>query len=323
MIEAEAMEHEGLIAALAANWNDGGTGVAHDRGPVTLKNLAASLNAWIDGQPVPNLGQRLEQMRVRVLDAARATEKDLSGTLADDLRGPLQASLDTYEQVESLLDALAQSHERGNRAIKNLVAGLDAARTRLLECDQAMQEWLRAPILRCPRCGTQPQGRLGYRCPHCQVDMLYPDPESALDDSQTSAHLGPEYMAVFEALSLVVQGEAPLSRLLGALGPLETMLGNWARIAEAEDSSNAQLTYALDTVADAARRSLAGTEQMRAVVETRQTRDLNEGWRVLFEAAQELQGAIPTIARGVGSSQRGGFTGGNVLDSITLDGFDD
>jgi len=317
------MEHEGLIAALAANWNDDDARVAHSSGPVTLKNLAASLKAWIDGQPVPNLGQRLQQMLERVLDASRATEKDLAGALAEDLRGPLQASLDTYEQVESLLDALAQSHEDGNRAIKNLVAGLEAARTRLLECDQAMQEWLRAPIMRCPRCGTQPQARLGYRCPHCQVDMLYPDPESTLDDSQTSAHLGPEYMAVFEALSLVVQGEAPLSRLLGALGPLETMLANWARIAEAEDPSSSQLTYALDTVADAARRSLAGAEQMRAVVETRQTRDLNEGWRIMFEAAQDLQSAIPLIAKGVGGSQRGNSSGGNVLDSITLDGFED
>jgi len=315
------MANEGLIAALASNWNDDDSGVAH-QGPVTLKNLAVSLRAWMAGETVPNLGPRLEQMRERVLDAARSTKKDLAGHLAEDLRAPLQTSLETYEQVEALLEALGQAHEDGHRAVKNLVAGLDSARTRLLECDQAMQSWLRSPVLRCPRCGTQPQSRLGYRCPSCQVDMLYPDPESALDDSQTTAHLGPEYIAVFEALSLVVQGEAPLTRLLGALQPLETMLENWARIAEAEESSNAQVTYALDTIAEAARRSLQGASQMRSVVDTRQTRDLNEGWRILFECAQDLRGAIPLIARGVGGSSKNMAGEARWQDSITLDGDD-
>ncbi len=313
------MAHEGLIAALASNWNDDDSTVVH-RGPVTLKNIAASLRAWMNQQEVPNLGARLNEMRDRVLEVARSTEKDLAGQLAPDLREPLQASLDTYQHAEVLLDALVQAHEDGNRSVKNLVAGLDQARTRLLECDQQMQAWLRAPVLRCPKCGTQPQAKLGYRCPQCQVDMLYPDPESALDDSQTSAHLGPEYVAVFEALSLVVQGEAPLSRLLGALQPLEGMLENWARMAEGEETSNAQLTYALDTVADAARRSLQGAAQLRSVVDTRQTRDLNEGWRILFEGAQEVRQAIPLISKATGGRADDDFT--HQHDSIFLQGDD-
>lgn len=316
------MAHDGLIAALASNWDDDNSRLKH-QGPVTLKNVAASSRAWMEGEAVPRLGARLEEMRERVLEAARTTEKDLAGTLADDLRTPLQASLDTYDQAEALLDALIQAHESGNRAVKNLITGLEQARTHLLECDQQMQAWLRAPVLRCPRCGLQPQARQGYQCPQCHVDMLYPDPESALDDSQTSAHLGGEYVAVFEALSLVVQGEAPLTRLLGALTPLETMLGNWARLAEAEESSNAQLTYALDTVAEAARRSLEGAAQMRSAVDTRQTRDLNEGWRILFESAQDVRQAIPLISKATGASGAGEFSRQEQFqDSIILEGDD-
>lgn len=38
-------------------------------------------------EPILNLGLRLEEMRQRVLEAARSTEKDLAGTLSDDLEG--------------------------------------------------------------------------------------------------------------------------------------------------------------------------------------------------------------------------------------------
>ncbi len=317
------MASEGLIAALAANWDGGDNSGALHTGPVTLANLTAALKLWMEGKPTPNLGSRIEQMRERVLEVARSTEQDLQGKLAPDLRGPLQASLDAYEGLDPVLEALAEAHAGGNRAVKNLVAFLEKTRTQLLECDQAMHAWLRAPVLRCPRCGlTRDSG--GARCPDCNVDLLYPDPESALSDAQTSAHLGPEYIEVFQALSLVVEGEAPLSRLLGALDRLETMLRNWAMLAEAEETSNAQLTYALDTVADAARRSLEGAAQMRSVTQTRQTRDLNEGWRILFECAQDIRTSIPLIAKATGAAQRGDHfsTQERFQDSIVLDGDD-
>lgn len=313
------MASEGLIAGLAANWDDGKASALHT-GQVTLKSLAAGLRGWMEGAPIGQLGRRIEEMREKVAEAARTTEADLRQGLAPELAELMEGTLAVYEGLEPVLDVLEGACADGNRAIKNMVCHLERARESLLESDRAMQAWLRAPVLRCPRCGAQPQGH-NYVCPTCRVDMLYPDPESALDDSQTSAHLGPEFLVVFEAMGEVVRGDAPLSRLLATLQKLETKLCGWARMAEDEDTSNAQLTYALDTVADGARRALQGVAQMRGVSDTRRTRDLNEGWQVVFEASQQIRDAIPLIARATGAASRDHFASqARFEDAIIIEG---
>lgn len=314
------MASEGLIGALAANWDDGRSATGRVGGPVTLKSLIVSLQAWMDGTSTVDLTPSLKQLREQVAEAARATELDLRQELAPELEASLRGSLEVYEDLDPVLEVLGKAYAAGNRAIKNMLALLEGAREDLRGHDEAMQAWLRAPVLRCPRCGRTPTNN-AYVCPQCRVDMLYPDPESVLDDSQNSAQVGPEFVAVFEALSLVVRGEAPLSRLLAVLQGLEQSLSAWADIAEDEESSNVQLAYALDTVADAARRALQGTAQMRSVAQTRQTRDLNEGWHTVFEAAQEIRAAIPTLSKHAGAPAGDHFsTQARFQDAIILEG---
>lgn len=309
------MASESLISALAANWD--GDGRAAELGPVTLRTLALGLRNWMQGTSSVDQGPRIAQLRASVAEVERSTRADLENPLAPDLEAPLRGSLEVYEDLLPILDAVARAYAKDNRNIEKMVELLDSSRAALLEYDQAMEAWLRAPVLRCPRCGNQPQGH-HYVCARCQADMLIPDPESALSCSQTSASMGPEYVAVFEALSLVVKGEGRLSQLMAALGELEEQLGDWAEMAEDEESTSSQLTYALDTVADASRRSLEGAAQMRRAVDTRQTRDLNEGWLTIFNAHQEIQTAIPTLAKAAGGGDH--YAGQGFQDSVSIEG---
>lgn len=308
----------GLLAALAANWDDDGQG-GRD-GTVTLKILTAQLKEWMEGKSTLDLLPRIKQLRLSVADAARATHEDLRQSLAPDLEQPLRGSLEVFEDLDPILAALEKAYARGNRSIQGVVDCLEESRADLLAHEQAMQEWLRAPVLRCPRCGRRPQQQ-ERACAQCQVEMLYPDPESALDDSQMSAHLGPDFLAVFKVLSEVVRGDASLSRLPAALSQLESTVSGWADMAEDEETSNSTLAYALDTLAEAARRVLDGSAQMRSAVTSRQTRDLTEGWKTIFNAAQEIQGTIPILTQAAGAPKGDHFsTQARFTDAVIIEG---
>ena len=241
--------------------------------------------------------QHLQEMHARVLQARLEREAEYDrgqAKLAEDVKELVEQNLDAYRDTEASLQDCVRAFEEGeSEGVQTAVGNLQESADALQELTDELS-YLHAsgePV--CPRCampGDSP------RCPDCQLDRLIPD---SGNDSQElefeQAPLADDVLEVFNVLREVVEGESSLGRLLRVLQPLEYSLLEAEAIAEeilekepeAEDPKMLQ-----DTVKEC----LAGLTQMRSVRNSRQMRDLNQGWRQLFHASTRLQKLVAELS---------------------------
>lgn len=275
-------------------------GYEDESGPDTTRfpGLMEYLNQIAkDPQEYEQACQHLQEMQARVLQARleRETEYGRSESkLAVDVKELVEQNLDAYRETEVSLQECTNAFQEGETdGVLGAVESLQEAADTLQELTDELS-YLHAsgdPV--CPRCampGDSP------RCPDCQLDRLIPD---SGNDSQElefeQAPLADDVLEVFKVLREVVEGESSLGRLLRVLQPLEYSLLEAEAIAEeilekepeAEDPKMLQ-----DTVKEC----LAGLTQMRSVRNSRQMRDLNQGWRQLFHASTRLQKLVAELS---------------------------
>jgi len=312
------MADEGLLSALQEEWGDERS-LANQ--PLTIKSLTGQLQLWLKNPEakLAHLPSHLDQMQAKVRDAKRATEHDLSQQLEADLASLISHSIQDYADLEYYLGELAAGVRGADRErVADDLLQLRGAARSLADNQQAIADWMTAPVLRCPRCGSQERGPRDWSCASCGLQMLYPDP-GAPGTSRT-ATLGPEFKAVYDAYVNVVKGDKTLSVLAAPLKELEKMLENYADLSEAEMTSDASYSAALDGIAQASRDGLLGVRQMQDSFESRRTRDLHDGWQAIFEAALTLNDQVPALRKAAGEQLP--TAGGYTEDAIFLQGDD-
>lgn len=272
--------------------------------PNRLEGLLELLREGL-GKPDPELLGHLERMRDRV----QASEQERRGHLDQrpgGLDGPLfsliEANLAACANLEHSLNAMHEALEGQGDAPAALQDLESAARAFLNTCDQLTQVAASSTPI-CPGCGSSgPEPT----CPNCEVDRLIPDPEpNEIEFEQVQVN--DEFMAVYEAYTRVLAGEAGLAELMQALQPLEfTLLEAQALLQQSVDEhpEDPSFPHMLRVVESA----LEGVNRMHAVEENRSTRELHQGWAQVLAGASGLRQALPAVSAedGEGESESEG-----------------
>ncbi len=292
------MADEGLLSALQEEWGDE-KNLANQ--PLTIKSLTSQVQLWLKKPEVKlaHLPGHLEQMRAKVSEARQATEHDLQQQLEADLASLMRNSIQDYEDLGYYLGELAAGvRSADRRRVGDDLLQLRGAARSLSDNQQMIQDWMTAPVMRCPRCGGQERSAREWSCANCGLQMLYPDPGDG--GSQRSATLSKEFKNVYDAYVNVVKGERTLSVLGAPLKELEKLLETYADLSEAEMTTDAGYSAALDSLAQSARDGLYGVKQMQDALENRKTRDLHDGWQLIFESALAINDQVPALRKAAG-----------------------
>jgi len=286
------------ISALESVFEEDGQGPNLSHQPVTIRAVIKLLEAWKPG-PSSELAGRLQEMRERVLEAARSTEDDLQQDRDDELVGHLEELLTVYVEMASRLRASEKAVEAQDAGLVMAETGrLKALLERLKAGDAAITEWNGREVPRCPRCGRS--GDASSSCTACGLELLYYDPTAR---NAREARFGPEYSAVQDAWNEVSAGEATLSTLWPTLQPLETMLRRYLRMTQQELSlgmAGERVQAALERIASASQGSLDGLARMRRAEASRRLFDLHEGWAIVVTEGLVIQESIPQLSRALG-----------------------
>ncbi|MCE7872771.1 hypothetical protein DYH09_20645 [bacterium CPR1] len=244
-------------------------------------------------KPDPELLGHLHRMRDRV----QASEQERRGHLDNRpgvLDGPLFALIESnLAACASLEQSLATMHDalEGQGDAVAALEELEGCSSRFLQsCDElAHLAASSTPI--CPGCGSSgPEPT----CPNCQVDRLIPDPEpNEIEFEQVQVN--DEFMAVYQAYTRVLAGEAGLAELMQALQPLEfTLLEAQALLEHSLDQHPEDPSFL--PMLRVVERALEGVNRMHAVEENRSTRELHHGWAQVLAGASGLRQALPAVA---------------------------
>jgi rubrerythrin len=282
----------------------------------TLKQVYAKLHNWVkDPQPSPELlTGEIEQVISRIQEATDAIERDLAAeTAAPEFAALLEGNASAYGDLEESLEVIVAALSAQDRdQIQEELVYLKAGMATLRQYTEAIEQWLAAPMMRCPRCGTgEAEAARDAICPTCDLEMLYPDLQPDTQASRVFLNLGSEFIAVYRAYLAVLAGDLPLAELNVPLNVLESWLQRHARVSDL--SRDTQLQPQLYNVAGLCRQGLAGVEQMRTSFTSRETADLNAGWGQIFAAAQNLQRCLPQLLADLGIQAP---TNNDVGDSI-------
>jgi hypothetical protein len=286
------------LSALESVFEEEGQGPSLEHQPVTIRAVLKLLEAWKPG-PSAELAARLQEMRERVLGAARSTEEDLQLDRDPELEGYLEELLTVYVEMASSLRAGEKAIEAQDAAqVEAATTRLRGLLERLRAQDAAVTEWNGREIPRCPRCGRS--GDATTSCTACGLELLYYDPTAR---NPREARFGPEYSTVQEAWNAVAAGEATLNTLWPTLQPLETLLRRYLRMAQQELSlglAGERVQAALERIATASQGSLDGLARMRRAEASRRLFDLHEGWAIVISEGLVIQESIPQLSRALG-----------------------
>lgn len=279
--------------------------------------MLAELEQWVQ-QPDEGgsevLTGRLEQLLGSIQEAARGIQQDLGARPAAPEFGELlTGSAVAYGDLEECLEEILAAIPARDRAqVQAELLYLKAAMSSLRQYTDAIEQWLAAPILRCPRCGAT-DGDPEEICRHCDLELLYPDLQPDTRASREFITLGAEYVAVYRTYLGVLAGERPLADLGPPLHELLGWLEPYLKISRLTREPG--LVEQLQAVEQGCRQVQAGVEQMSSCFEGRETSDLNEGWRTIFEAGAELQRLMPQLLQDLGvASESHTGSGGDVVE---------
>lgn len=262
--------------------NFGGSGVGPD--PSTLLGLIEWTRLWSEGTvSTDRLISAIGELTERCLRAARETARDLEDeetlepSLVDTLEGLKECFEDTTDELTRFLIQL-----RNNQAVEENVQALQSLQEEISQLSRCLEGWTSCREPLCVRCGSKgPE----ITCRQGQLERLVPDPQPEPD--VRSAHLGPQYLTLYQAYRDIINGDRSLATLEGRLQPLETELRQMLRLSR-------ESGFPLQTEAELGLRGLA---QMRTALSSRRTSDLNEGWSQVFSCAAALMEKLPDLLR--------------------------
>lgn len=269
----------------------------------TLKQVCLQLRAWVDDpQPSPDtLILQVERLISDIQQAAEAIERDLTTeTAAPEFAALLEGNVTAYADLEQSLEEVAAALAAHDVAqVEEELLYLKAGMATLRQYTEAIEQWLAAPLMRCPRCGSgEADAGEDAICTACDLDMLYPDLQPDTHASRQFLNLGAEFVSVYRAYLGVLAGDVPLAELHAPLSLLEAWLQRHAQVAKLSRDSGLQPQ--LYNVAALCAQGIAGVQQMRTSFESRETADLNAGWAQIFSAAQNLQRCLPQLLADLG-----------------------
>lgn len=264
--------------------------------------MVAEIEQWLQrGQAgsAEMLTSRLEQLQGSIQDAAREIESDLEARpAAPEFRELLTGSAGAYADLDECLEEILVALAAGDREqLEDELLYMKAGMASLRQYTDAIEQWLVAPILRCPRCGAT-DGDPEEICRHCDLELLYPDLQPDTRASREFVTLGAPYVQVYQAYLAVLAGDRPLAELGQPLHELLRWLEPYLNMSRLTRETH--LVEQLQTVERSCQRVRSGVEQMSLCFEGRETSDLNEGWHTIFEAGAELQRLMPQLLRDLG-----------------------
>lgn len=240
--------------------------------PSRLEGLLECLRA---GEMDPDeLTGHLLRMQSRIQESYRDRQNafaERGDRLGVELSALIERNLGACQVLDETLGKLADS------ADQETIATFERAIGEFLESADRLAEFSSSPVPLCPRCGSKGDTLI---CDACALDRLIPDPD-VHDMEYNRAHVGEEFLAVYQAYAAVVEGEGGLDHLIGALQGLELSLLEAQALAEqaAEDSPPHQELLNIINLA------IEGVNRMHEVQENRLTRELHQGWNQIFGAA--------------------------------------
>lgn len=235
---------------------------------------------WLDGDCH---AQDLRSAITALLDPlrGRVAAEDVPEHIDPELKQLRETLIAGFEATEDALLELDQAIvEQEAQAVKAALKVLEETAVEVRDAESELDAWVRAPVARCPKCGTTgPEV-----CELCQAERLLPDPDFTPISIPES--LGPDYVAVLESYLEVLSGEGRLDKLWHRLDGLEGTLEQMQTLA---DRARKNAPGYASQVQRAVNSSHSGLERMRAVAESRQTADLNQGWAEVLQGALDLQ----------------------------------
>ena len=268
-----------------------------------LNNLLSAFGAPAEGPDLSRLEGLLECLRsgeldpeelsghlLRMQSRIQETHRDRQGSYAErrhllspEVSALIERNLGACQDLDESLGVLAVEPN------EEVLGVYERATREFLESSDQLLELAASSHPVCPRCGSRGDENL---CSTCQLDRLIPDPDVA-DMEYSRAVVGEEFLAVYQAYAQVVEGEASLEPLLQALQSLELSLLEAQALAEqaAEDSPPHEALLVIINEA------VEGVNRMHAVQENRLTRELHQGWGLVFRAAVVVQQLL-AIAQG-------------------------
>jgi len=281
--------------------------------PATLAQIYEEIEQWIQSPALSHLGIRLDGLVATIREAAFALDRDLeSGRPTEEFIVLLQATREAYHDLESCLEEI-----QGGVAAFNLpivaeeLRYLRAATTNLRQCTEAIESWLEAPQLRCPKCGFGSE-MADKLCPKCGLALLYPDLEPDFQSARQFLRLGPDYIAVYKVYIAVLAGEANLVDLQEPLLQLRAIVKGYPRLSGA--GADAEQRAVFLELKELCQEVSTGINQMGEAFNSKETSDLNQGWLRIFEAAGRLQALLTPLLAEQGSTSASNTQQG--LDSV-------
>jgi hypothetical protein len=274
--------------------------------PVTLAQLRQEIEAWLKGAiQDDDLPLRVEQLMEAVREAEGSLRQEMeSRQQTPELEVLFSGAVEAYQEMESCLEAISAGVRASDReAVAEELARLNEAGDSLRERTEGVENWLNDSQARCPQCGFGSKDA-GSLCPHCQLELLYPDLSPDPQSGREFLTLGADYISLYKTYLAVLEGQSSLSELRS---PLERLQG-----VVVESSS---LLRSHPEVHEACAQILAGIGQMAAAFSSHEASDLNQGWFRIFCAAGELQQLLRPLLQG--SSVESGSPGS---DSFELSG---
>lgn len=259
---------------------------AGGRTPVTSREVLERGRQWAEsgGDSEFLLGQ-VAALRNLARQSLQDTVKDLEENriLDPELHEALEASRDGFFQMEQTLQALQEALEAQDReSAVGFLASFEAAARLVGEAGRAMSAWLEAPVLRCPRCGTEGVSE----CAECGLHLLIPDPGRPRDRSLKVAMLPLPFGPVYQAYAAVVSGSGRLEPLYDSLELLESEMRTRRR--HAEFYGRLMGSEAADRLLTTVDEVLDGIHRMRQGADMRVTQELNAGWDLIFGAGEQV-----------------------------------
>lgn len=272
-----------LLDALHGAYKAEGSGAV----PTTTREILDCGWRWVEGSDEGRqLLQGMRTMRGKASRNRDATAQDLARNPEMDweLREPMERSLEGFDAVARTLEALEAAVAAEDReSTPSLLEVLEAAGKQITAAGNDMKAWMEAPVRRCPRCGARHE----FHCERCGLDTLVPDPKQVRDKTVKTATLPPAFGPVYRSYMAVVSGEASLPEVLSALDGLEHDMRTKRGYAEAWQRYRG--TDVAEKLVSTVDEVLEGIQRMRQAAFTRETRDLNEGWALIFGSGSQVE----------------------------------
>ena len=256
----------------------------------TLKGITEYTKLWLAGEASATSSGLLKataEMNQELDKAILATEQDLAqtGETDESLADPVERCIEAYASLKEILQDVADHVMKEERPeVKECLEELEEACDFLREAKTDLDEWLGAPVPRCPKCGSDEADP----CPACGLELMIADPTGGAGVASQSALLPQEYSQFFRLYTDVRNGVKTLSLLIASLPSIEAQVSPLFTLVQAALVKSKESTDLKDTL-EALNAIRSGLETIRQTQTTRKMVDLQDGWLQVFRSAIRLQ----------------------------------